>query len=244
MPFRVGAIAMPLSSSSLMPLPIPRMTVTASAVAHLREAIVLGQLGPGEPLPEARIGEQLGVSRAPIREALTLLERKGLVRFDHRGTARVSEFTVEDIRELGLMRVALEPLATRLACERFTPELEETLLANLEETQSAESLPEVTRLDVEFHRILFQASGHQRLLNSWEALAPQIRLVMGRYHRRIESRTQKTRDLTHKNHLPLLAAVKSGDPAAAERVAHDHANSWFKYWDAPASETPIVTRAD
>jgi hypothetical protein len=74
---------------------LARTTVTAAATEHLREQIVGGSVDPGETLPESRVGEMLGVSRAPIREALTLLEREGLVEFDRRGTARVCEFDLE-----------------------------------------------------------------------------------------------------------------------------------------------------
>jgi DNA-binding GntR family transcriptional regulator len=69
--------------------------VTAAAIEHLREQIVGGSVDPGETLPESRVGEMLGVSRAPICEALTLLEREGLVEFDRRGTARVCEFDLD-----------------------------------------------------------------------------------------------------------------------------------------------------
>jgi DNA-binding GntR family transcriptional regulator len=107
-----------------MPAPksiaLARTTVTAAATEHLRDQIVCGSVHPGETLPESQVGQMLGVSRAPIREALTLLEREGLVEFDRRGTARVCEFDLKDVRELGLMRMVLEPAASRSPCRAAT----------------------------------------------------------------------------------------------------------------------------
>jgi DNA-binding GntR family transcriptional regulator len=179
--------------TGLKPLPLPRTTVTTSAANHLRDQILAGVLAPGDALPEARVGEMLGVSRAPVREALTHLERDGLVAFDHRGTARVCEFGPDDVRELGLMRQALEPLAARLACRRLTAAVVAELEANLKELRAARTLADVTRLDVEFHRRVVRTSGNRRLLLAWEQLAGQFQVVMGMFHRSIEARTRATR---------------------------------------------------
>jgi DNA-binding GntR family transcriptional regulator len=205
----------------------------------LREEIITGRIPAGEPLPEAKVAEMLGVSRVPVREALALLEREGLVRYDRRGTARTLMIGEEDVRELGLMRIALESLATRLACERYSAELRSSLEANQSALLRTTTLSDVTRLDIEFHRQVFRAAGNQRLAAAWENLASQIRFVMARYHETIEQRTQKTRELTHRGHETLIAALASGDPLAAEAAGRDHSHSWFKYWhESQASSHP------
>lgn len=217
---------------SLKPMPLSRTTVTTSAVNHLRDQIVAGALQPGDGLPEARVGELLGVSRAPVREALTLLEREGLVTFDRRGTARVSEFAFQDVRELSLMRQALEPPAARLTCQRLTPALVSNLEQNLAQLHSAKSLPEITTLDVDFHRLLVSASGNRRLHVAWEQLAAQFKVVMGQFHRAIEARTQATRDMTYQGHVQLLKAIQKDDPDENEALALRHAMSWLQGWHA------------
>jgi DNA-binding GntR family transcriptional regulator len=201
--------------------------VTGSAVAHLREEIVAGRLQPGEALPEARVGELLGVSRAPVREALTLLEREGLVAFDRRGTARVCVFDAADIREIGLVRLALEPVAARLACERWTPEIEASIDENLRSLRNRKELSEVSRLDLEFHRLIFQATGNRRLLAAYTGLSAQILLVMNRLHRLVESQTRQVRESTHRCHMELFAVLKSGEPLRAEARAREDATRWL-----------------
>jgi len=217
--------------TALQPVRLLRTTMSATVCAHLREQIIAGRLKPGEALPEARLGALLGVSRVPVREALALLEREGLVTFDRRGTARVCVLGPEDVRELGLMRLALEPVAARLTCERLTPEMEAEIEDNLRSLHRAKALADVTRLDLEFHRLILRASGNGRLLAAWEGLAAQFQLVMARLHRAVERRTRETRTSTHRAHAELFAALVGGDPDRAEALARKHATSWFTEWE-------------
>jgi DNA-binding GntR family transcriptional regulator len=205
--------------------------MSESVCAHLREQIVTCCLKPGDALPEARLGELFGVSRAPVREALALLEREGLVTFDRRGTARVCLLGPEDVRELGLMRLALEPIAARLTCERLTPEIRAEIEDNLHALQRAKALAAVTRLDLEFHRLILRASGNRRLLVAWEGLAGQFLLVIARLHRAVERRTHEARASTHRSHAELFAALAGSDPDRAEALARRHATDWLAEWE-------------
>lgn len=206
-----------------------RTTVTAAATEHLRKEIVCGSLQPGETLPESQVGEMLGVSRAPVREALTLLEREGLVEFDRRGTARVCEFDLDDIRELGLMRMVLEPAASRLAAQRRPKSGLDAIEKNLDSLKTVSRLDDVTRLDLDFHRLIFVAAGNKRLRRAWENLLSQISLVMQRFHKSMEQRVQvsRVRDLTIGAHTELLQAIRSGLPEEAEALARQHTTYWL-----------------
>jgi DNA-binding GntR family transcriptional regulator len=143
--------------------------VTAAAIEHLREQIVGGSVDPGETLPESRVGEMLGVSRAPIREALTLLEREGLVEFDRRGTARVCEFDLDFHRLVfaaaGNRRLtrAWENLLSQisLVMRRFHESLEERVQTST-----------VRDMTIRAHTELFQAI-RSGLPDEAEALARQ-----------------------------------------------------------------------
>lgn len=210
---------------------LPRATVTETVVSHLREEIISGSLGPGEPLPEARVAERLGISRAPVREALALLNREGLVSFDRRGTGQVCSFGRDDFQELVLMRIALEPAAARLAVERPEGVDPRELEANLRATKRAKRLSDVTRLDVEFHRLVLRASGNRRLLKAWEELAAQFLLVMSRFHRALQERTHLVRETTHQEHGRLVRGLKDGDPSRVEALARDHAAGWLRFLD-------------
>ena len=225
-----GGILQPEDSNMRVPksIALARTTVTAAATEHLRKEIVCGALQPGETLPESQVGEMLGVSRAPVREALTMLEREGLVEFDRRGTAHVCVFDLGDVRELGLMRMVLEPTATRLAAER-RPEADlDAIENNLNALKTVSRLDDVTRLDLDFHRRIFAAAGNRRLRRAWENLWSQFSLVMRRFHESLERRVQTSnvRDMTIGAHAELLQAIRSGLPEEAEALARQHTTYW------------------
>lgn len=211
------------------PIAVARTTVTAVATELLRKHIVAGNLPPGEALPESRIGQMLGVSRAPVREALTILEREGLVEFDQRGTARVCAFELEDIRELGLMRMVLEPAASRLAAQRRPAAGLDAIEKNLHALKTVSRLNDVTRLDLDFHRLIFAAAGNKRLRRAWENLLSQFSLVIRRFHESLEQRVQTSsvRDMTIRAHTELFEAIRSGLPEEAEALARQHTTYWL-----------------
>ena len=217
-----------------------RTTVTAAATEHLREQIVCGSVHPGETLPESRVGEMLGVSRAPIREALTLLEREGLVEFDGRGTARVCDYDLEDVRELGLMRMVLEPAASRLAAERRPQADLDAVEENLHALKAVSRLDDVTRLDLDFHRLIFTAAGNKRLRLAWENLLSQFSLVMRLFHESLERRvrTSNVRDMTIGAHTELFQAIRSGLSEEAEDLARQHTTYWLSEFSQSKAFAP------
>lgn len=88
----------------------------------LRQAILRGELKPGERLMEIQLANKLGVSRTPIREAIRKLELEGLVLMILRKGAEVAEITEKNMRDVLEVRKALEELAVQLACEKITDE--------------------------------------------------------------------------------------------------------------------------
>ena len=89
----------------------------------LRQAILRGELKPGERLMEIQLANKLGVSRTPIREAIRKLELEGLVLMIPRKGAEVAEITEKSLKDVLEIRRALEDLAVRLACEKITKEV-------------------------------------------------------------------------------------------------------------------------
>ena len=205
-----------------------RRTVAEDALAALRDAILTGSLGPGDVLAEARLAAQFAVSRAPVREALAELGREGLVEFDRRGSARVVELMPEDVAELVLLRVTIEPVAARLACGRLGPADRDRLEDNLRQTRAARRLADVSRLDLEFHRAVLVAAGNRRLLSAWEALQFQVLLCLSRYLRTVEVKTRHVRELVVTSHAGLLATLVDGPPRRAEAAARAHVGDWLE----------------
>ena len=143
----------------------------------LRQAILRGELKPGERLMEIHLGEQLGVSRTPIREAIRMLELEGLVKMVPRRGAEVAKISKEDLQDVLEVRKALDTLAGRLACERITEEKINKLKAAELEFEEALKTGDVTKMaegDVAFHDVIHEASKNKRLKMMISNLAERI----------------------------------------------------------------------
>ena len=133
----------------------------------LRQAILRGELKPGERLMEIRLANQLGVSRTPIREAIRMLELEGLVIMIPRKGAQVAQITEKDLNDVLEVRLGLEELATRFACERIRSEALGDLYRasrKFESLLETDDLQALAKADVEFHDIIYQATDNARLV--------------------------------------------------------------------------------
>ena len=131
----------------------------------LRQAILKGELKPGERLMEMQLANQLGVSRTPIREAIRKLELEGLVLMIPRRGAVVAKITEKDLRDVLEVRTSLEKLAIELACQRMPdetiPDLRQALEA-FKEALKKEDLTAQAEKDEQFHDVIFKSTGNQR----------------------------------------------------------------------------------
>lgn len=221
--------------------PVPRLSLAHTVRTQLSAAILSGELAPGQHVPEPELASRLGVSRAPVREALLELERHGLVTFDARGRTHIVQLTLEDMEEIYSLRLALEPLAAGLTTERGTAEVFASLEANIAATERASSLAEVTRLDAAFHDLIMQASGHRRAARFWEGLRYQVEAWLGLMQRRHQAVFHSTQAETVKAHKRLLKVLRSGDAAAAEEEMKKHIVSWRRWL---ALEADAAARSD
>jgi DNA-binding GntR family transcriptional regulator len=206
--------------------PIARRMVTDDVLETLRKAIIAGAFAPRDHITEASLARQLGVSRAPVREAMMQLEREGLLTFNRRGAALVKAFSEEDFEEIFSMRLTLEVMAARIACRNLAPPDVAKLSDNIERTRLAARLLEVTLLDVEFHDLIVRSARHSRLYASWANLRHQIEVWLARMHNRLEAQTQQTRAETVAHHRSLLEALRSGREAKAEKAMREHIAGW------------------
>ena len=131
----------------------------------LRQAILRGELKPGERLMEIQLANKLGVSRTPIREAIRKLELEGLVLMIPRKGAEVAEITEKNLRDVLEVRCALEELAVQLACDRKD---EDGLKAKKEasaqycKTLDRDDITRIAQADVAFHDIIYAATENRR----------------------------------------------------------------------------------
>ena len=210
-----------------MPLkPVSRGTLARDVRSQLSRAIVTGELPAGAPLSEPVLAEKLGVSRAPIREALIELELRGMVEFDERGRTRVPTLTRDDLREILAVRTAIDPLAARLAAARGDAACLAAIGRNVAATAAAATLADVSRLDTEFHGLIVEASGNRRLLACWNVLEHQIELWISQMQRQREAVSPDTHEKTVASHQEIFDAIRSGAIENAETLARQHLAGW------------------
>lgn len=143
----------------------------------LRQAILTGELKPGERLMEIHLADRLGVSRTPIREAIRKLELEGLVTMIPRRGAEVAQITEKGMIDVLEIRRALDALCVELACDRITDEEMERLKGACDDFDSAVKTGDVKKIaqaDVALHDILVQATGNQRLIQMVNNLSEQM----------------------------------------------------------------------
>lgn len=143
----------------------------------LRQAILKGELKPGERLMEIQLAQRLGVSRTPVREAIRKLELEGLVLMIPRKGAEVAEITVKDLEDVLEVRTALEELAVKDACENITEEqLEKLEQANeaFRKALEGDDLIACGKADMEFHEIIYDATNNRRLIQILNNLREQM----------------------------------------------------------------------
>lgn len=143
----------------------------------LREAIITGDLRPGERLTEIKLANDLGVSRTPVREAIRKLELEGLVIMTTRKGAEVAPINARDLREVLEIRRSLESLACELACKNITSEDIEALEKINESISTAvnlDDIEEITKKDVEFHEAIYSTTKNSRLVHMLHQLKEHI----------------------------------------------------------------------
>lgn len=191
------------------------------AVALLRDAILSGALKPGEPLREVQLASELSVSRAPLREALQRLEEEGLiVRQPFRGSF-VAEVSVERLADIERLRAVLEPYAALTAIDalRSGPANEafEEAVKALEAAAATGDARRTVDAHLGVHRVIYEATGNQVLLDLWRSWQNQMRLFMAVDHRRIGNLIKVAAA-----HRGLLNVIQSGDKQAIRREFARH----------------------
>ena len=186
----------------------------------LREAILRGELKPGERLMEIQLANKLGVSRTPIREAIRKLELEGLVLMIPRKGAEVAQITEKSLRDVLEVRRALENLAVQLACLRMSPQTLADLKAAaraFEEILGGEDVTAVAEADVAFHDVIYMATDNQRLISLLNNLREQM------YRYRVEYLKKKE---CHKQllweHQEIIRAIEAWEIDVATKITEQH----------------------
>jgi DNA-binding GntR family transcriptional regulator len=190
------------------------------AADSVRRAIVTGELEDGARVSEASLAESLGISRAPVRDAIRVLVQEGLL-LQGKWATTVAGCAPADIEQLFDLRAYLEAYAIRLAAPALDPgaagEMQRAAAA-MAEAASAGDTGAYTGADLAFHRALVGAAGHRWLRTSWENLAPVIAatLPLG------ADPGGRPRALVAAGHQDVLRYLREGDALSAEATLRRH----------------------
>ncbi|SDB17978.1 GntR family transcriptional regulator [Eubacterium oxidoreducens] len=186
----------------------------------LREAIFKGDLKPGERLMEVQLAEQLGVSRTPIREAIRKLELEGMAVTMPRRGAVVAKMTEKDMEDVLQIRRALDELSVTIACEQISMsqmKLLEEAQKNFEEKIEHGDMKEITNADVEFHDIIYQSTGNDRLWQIMKGFGEQM------YRYRVEYLKERENYPTLvEEHRQIVEGLKRRDKHAVVEIMRRH----------------------
>jgi DNA-binding GntR family transcriptional regulator len=186
----------------------------------IRHAIMAGLLKPGDRLVETTIAKQMGTSRAPVREAIRLLEEEGYVVIVPRKGSFVITLTRQDIEEIFTLRTALESLAIELMLARIDLHPIEALEALVEEMRQAagkNDLAQVVDRDHAFHLWIVNHSRNSRLIRTWLQMSSQLRLFLS-----IKDQLYHNLNDVVATHDPIIKAIRAGDLELAKQTLVDH----------------------
>lgn len=186
----------------------------------LRQAILTGELKPGERLMELHLADRLGVSRTPVREAIRRLELEGLVTMIPRRGAEVARITEKSMSDVLEVRRTLDALCAELACDRIT---EEDLIRlrkacdHFEQCVGTKDSRKIAQADVALHDIIVEATGNRRLIQMVHNLSEQM------YRYRFEYiKDSSQHETLVKEHRIIYESIvnKDKDTAAAAAKLH------------------------
>ena len=187
----------------------------------LRQAILRGELKPGERLMEIQLANKLGVSRTPVREAIRKLELEGLVLMIPRKGAEVAEITRQDMEDVLEVRTALEELAVKDACDHITDaQLSELKKASNEFKKAlleGKDLVTCADADMHFHDVILSATNNRRLIQMLNNLSEQMYRYRMEYLK--DERTHKT---LIEEHDAIRRALKKHDKVKAGAAIRVH----------------------
>ena len=214
------------------------LSIAESVYDYIVELILTQQIKPGERIPEADVGQKLGVSRTPVREAIRRLESEGLVVVSTNRCVEVISFDEQSLVNIGVMRLALEQTSIRLAVYRGSNEDFNQLYeiaAACNEAAQAGKVSERIHLDTKFHLALAQIGNNPLLVRYLTQLLRQVELIQStRYVDASDAVIQIS------DHYPIVDALVARDEKKALEIS---SRSIIEYYHLD-TQLPIFNLAD
>jgi DNA-binding GntR family transcriptional regulator len=212
-----------IHSKRLDPFPIrslKRENLSNQVFEQIKEMIVRGEIPAGKRMIESEIAESMGISRTPVREAVHKLEAEGLLNPLPKGGYVVRGLDISDIEETFEIRSILESFASYLAAHRHSDKEIVPLEEKMEEFQrylDKHDLKELTRVNTEFHELLYALSKSPRLVKMIHNLRDEIYFL-----RKIILHSVDMAHLSNKDHREIIKAIKKREAKKVERLVRDH----------------------
>lgn len=196
------------------------ISLGAQVADIIRQRIVRGELAQGDRLTEESVAEEFGVSRGPVRDAVSQLVYEGLVEVRRPRGIYIKGLTDADVEQLYSLRAALEQLAVARAMSVESDEAwrpAEQLVERMEKAADDGDHREFQRADIAFHSMFYELADHPRLLATWRQYEPTIAALL-------EVTINHDEDLSESAaaHRVLYGLVRAGDPGAAAEELRDH----------------------
>ncbi|MFL5260566.1 MAG: GntR family transcriptional regulator [Hyphomicrobiales bacterium] len=203
----------------MRPIERPR-SLTATVVDRLRQSIVQGDLALGQFLSERQLAEHLGVSKTPVREALTQLKHEGLVRVIPQRGAEVFTLSAREVINMCELRLTLEAAALKLAWQRHPDALVRGLravLAKMEASRAQRNMRAYLNADTAYHEVFFETCGNPLLAQSYANYLGKIAAL--RTHLSVKPfHTERS----FEEHRDMLACLEAGRIENALEILDRH----------------------
>lgn len=200
-----------------------KTSLSEKAYLSLKESIVQGELKEGDLITESNVGEYLGMSRTPVRQALTKLEHENYVKcIDGIGTI-VLGLSLKDLRDIYDVRISLETLALKTSIDNISIEsiekMREDFQKGLKKYNEKEEMTatEVSKIDSDFHKLIVSNSKNNYIINLMNVIDKQV----DRYQIKAYSMTDTFKESV-KQHLEILKAIESRDYEVTRKLLEDH----------------------
>lgn len=200
------------------------------AYEYLLNLIMSKQLMPGEKIPENKIAEIFGISRTPVRDAMRQLANDGLIVIFPNRFAQVADYTIEQIREIGVLRISLDTMAIKLALlfgsQADFLELRKIALECDEAFKTNDTVRRI-KADSDFHKELANISHNELLMKFQNEINLRVRFIILHYPNPVSNVEKHI-----SQHLQLADALLAHDEPKALALIIDHLTSFYQLGDS------------
>ncbi|QJB57407.1 GntR family transcriptional regulator [Pseudodesulfovibrio sp. zrk46] len=201
---------------------IKKLTYSEQVAEYVKQSILEGKLSPGDQVKEVVLSEKLGISRAPIREAMQILAREGLITSEPQKGKHVAALTAKQIKDSyftgGVLEAAAVTEALPLYSEEDIHKLEQIVEGMRQVAESGEAIDSLAELDNAFHNVLFSRIDNELLIELCRRSCQGIsKFLLYKYWINLYAPPQ-----VHERHLMILEALKTQKPTKVEKAIRKH----------------------